>query len=286
MSESKNNADGGLRAVELLLLWEGRLRNVRLRSMLGVHFTTASRLVAAYRELNPESSEYDQSAKSYVANPTMKPVLTDGAVEEYLALIDRTRAGSDAVARTHLDLGDVRPPLFSLFHRACEDGSAVLIDHGSMRHPKKTRRQIWPHTLVQAGRRWHVRAWCAEAAAFRDFALGRMHDARSVDAERPDQARPDLDEAWQTHVSLRLIAHPALSPEQQSLVCEEYFKGKTARVVKERAALLPYVIQELRAAVDVAHERAPAFQLAVAEPEALRRWLLPGVALAPDQRAD
>jgi len=275
LAESRLNTDAGLRVVELLLLWEGRVRNARLRAMLGIHFTTASRLVAAYRELNPGAAEYEASTKSYVASPSIKAALTDGTVEEYLALVDRTRACTDPVVRVLRDLGDLQPTLFALLHRACEDRIGVHIVHGSMRSPKQSEREIWPHSLVQAGRRWHVRAWCAEAEAFRDFSLGRIHDARLLDAERPAQADPLRDTDWQTFVDLQLVAHPELSREQQRLVQDEYFKGASTRGMTERGALLPYLIHDLRASLDVAKELPPSFQLAVADPIALAPWLLP-----------
>lgn len=275
MGESRLNTDAGLRVVELLLLWEGRVRNARLRAMLGIHFTTASRLVAAYREFNPGATEYEASTKSYLATPSIKAVLTDGTVEEYLALVDRTRAGTDPVVRVHMDLGDIEPALFSLLHQACEDNSGIHITHGSMRNPDRNSREIWPHALIQAGRRWHVRAWCAQVLAFRDFSLGRIHDVRPLDAVRPAQADPALDIAWQTFVDLRLVAHPELSREQQRLVQDEYFKGASTRGITERGALLPYLIHDLRASLDVSKEQPPSFQLAVADPSALAQWLLP-----------
>ena len=275
MGESRLNTDAGLRVVELLLLWEGRVRNARLRVMLGVHFTTASRLVAAYRELNPGASEYEASTKSYLATPSIKAVLTDGTVEEYLALVDRTRSGTTPVVRVHMDLGCIESTLFSLIHRACEDGSGLHIAHGSMRNPSHATREIWPHSLVQAGRRWHVRAWCAQSASFRDFNLGRIRNARPLDTGRPPEADPTLDATWRTFVDFQLVAHPELSKEQQRLVQDEYFKGACARGVTERAALLPYLVHDLRAALDVAKEVPPAYQLAVADPKALAAWLLP-----------
>lgn len=273
MGESRLGNDAGLRVVELLLLWEGRVRNARLRAMLGVHFTTASRLVAAYRELNPGASEYEVSTKSYLAKPSIKPVLSDGRVEEYLALVDRVGSSTGHVTRVHRDLACVEPGLFSLFHRACADGRGVHINHGSMRDPCARRHEIWPHALVQAGRRWHVRAWCAHALTFRDFSLGRIHDAQQLETERPAAADPFFDVAWQTVVALRLVAHPQLSKAQQRLVQDEYFEGASALGLTERGALIPYLVHDLCAALDVAREMPPAFQLAVAEPQTLRAWL-------------
>lgn len=274
MGELRLSTDAGLRVVELLLLWEGRVRNARLRAILGIHFTTASRLVAAYRELNPEATCYEASSKSYLARPSIKAVATDGTVEEYLALVDRTRSGTDPVVRVQMDLGNVDSALFSLLHQACEDGTGLNVTDSSVRKARPSSREIWPHALVQAGRRWHVRAWCVQSAAFRDFSLCCIRDIHLLSGgERPELAAPAQDVAWQTFVDFQLVAHPELSKQQRRLVQDEYFKGASTRGITERCALLPYLLNDLHASLNVDKELPPSFPVAVADPIALAPWL-------------
>jgi hypothetical protein len=76
-------------------------------------------------------------------------------------------------------------------------------------------------------------------------------------------------------VKVRVQAHPQLTPGQQDLVRFEYFDGTAARVHSCRGALLPYLVQELRLALDVTKELPPEYQLAVENVEEVRKWLFP-----------
>ena len=68
---------------------------------------------------------------------------------------------------------------------------------------------------------------------------------------------------------LRLIAHTTLSAAQQKIVKGEFFQGTSALVLKCRAALVPYMIQAYRAAVDPTVQRPPQYLLQVDRPERL-----------------
>jgi hypothetical protein len=76
-------------------------------------------------------------------------------------------------------------------------------------------------------------------------------------------------------VALRVIPHPNLTLEQKQMVRAEYFGGSAARVETVRAALLPYIIHDLRASTHPAKQRPPDFQLCVDDAEKLLKWLMP-----------
>ena len=83
------------------------------------------------------------------------------------------------------------------------------------------------------------------------------------------------DKDWMTEVQVRLIAHPDLSPEQETLIRFEYFKDTAARVTTCRGSLVSYFIQDVRAAIDVKTQRPPEYKLAVANVKEMRPWLFP-----------
>ena len=62
-----------------------------------------------------------------------------------------------------------------------------------------------PHSLIRAGRRWHLRAF-HDQSGFRDYALGRV-ERRSDSIRRLERTEKD-DRAWMTKVPVRLVAHP------------------------------------------------------------------------------
>lgn len=265
-----------LRIVELLLVWEGAVRNARLAQVLGVHFTTASRLLAEYQRLHFKAVSYDQAGKRYVAEPALRPTLSTGDVEEYLALLKRNAVDPPlAIERTHTSLGVLSAGTFAILQRAASEGGSVRVKHRSMRHPAPVTKLIFPHALVEAGRRWHVRAFVLDAGAFQDLALTRLSDLELVRERRPTAATPTEDRAWRTLVKLRLVPHPELSDAQQRLVRDEYFPGAAARVITVRGALLQYHVHELRAATNTTMQRPPDYQLAIERPDLIGEWLLP-----------
>lgn len=77
-------------------------------------------------------------------------------------------------------------------------------------------------------------------------------------------------------VRVRLVAHPDLTPDQESLIRFEYFNNTAARIDTCRGALIGYFIQDVRAAIDTKTQQPPDYQLAVANIEEVRPWLFPG----------
>lgn len=266
------------RIIETLLLWEGVARNERVRELLGLHYVSISRLLSQYEALNSEGLTYSNAARGYIAGPAFKPLYTDGRVEEYQTLLAKTPSDGRNVVRTPVDFGGVHYRAFALLQRACREGVAVTAEHCSMRHPTPMSKTFFPLSLVEAGRRWHVRAYVVQAnglGVFRDLAFTRLRSIKLTNDVRPEAASLEQDLAWSTLLDVRIVAHPLLSLEQKQVVRREYFSGTVARRVSVRAALLHYTLQDLRVATDAAQHRPPDYQLMVDNLAAIQQWLLP-----------
>jgi predicted DNA-binding transcriptional regulator YafY len=118
-----------------------------------------------------------------------------------------------------------------------------------------------------------MRGYCLETSEFRDFVLGRI--AKITLLDQKSESTVDEDAKWNAVVQVRIQAHPKMTPGQQDLVRSEYLEGTAARVHSCRGALLPYLVQELRLALDVTKELPPEYQLAVENVEEVRKWLFP-----------
>ena len=266
-----------LRAIETLLLWEGQVTNERVRQIFDLHLTSVSRLLAQYAELNGLGIEYNSVVRGYVASAGFKPLLTEGLIEEYLAL-ERAQDGLGVIESTQLILGGVERSRFALLNRACREGKGLICQHRSMSHPAPRIKQLFPHALVQAGKRWHVRAFViaegdAKAGRFLDLAVNRLSSLKHLGDTRPEQANPDNDAAWQTQVEVSIVPHPLLTPEQKDVVRAEHFGGKAAYRLRTRAALLHYTLHELRCAIDPKKEPASEFHLCIEDPGKVKQWL-------------
>lgn len=263
-----------LRVIESLLLWEGAAGNERIRELFDLHPTTASRLLAQYAGMNSHGLVYSSAQRRWLADADFRPCLTDGSLEQYLAHTAPFQRSTDVV-RTHVDFGAVSPQVFAVLHRAMREGLGVTARHSSMRHPTPTAKTFFPHAVVEAGRRWHVRAFVPLAGAFQDLAVTRLSQVRLTDTPRPEEAAQAQDQAWTTWVEMRVVPHPNLTPDQKQLIRAEYFGRAAARIERVRAALLPYVIHELRAATDPERQQPPDFQLCIEPSDALASWLMP-----------
>lgn len=253
--------------LDTLLRWEGELSNARVREFLDIQIVSASRLLAEYREVNPDRLTWDSSKKRYLLRPTRERF--GGSADDYLRLLIEENGEPEWVERLETSISAVHPHVLSSIHHAIKNRAPVRIDYASMTHPEGQTRDIFPFHVVQAGRRWHVRAWCCMRGEYRDFVLGRIRSIK----EAGNAAPPDTsDAAWDTRVDVRLVPHSALSPAQTRVIRDELFDGTTARRIHTRGCLVPYVIQEVRASVS-ADQMPPDYQIEVANLGEIRSFL-------------
>lgn len=250
-----------LREMEVLLRWEGELDNARLRDVFGVQAVQASRLLSAF--VAEYGTALTRATPHAPVTPTklFKPRLAGSSPDEYLRLVDSVGPSVRpfAVEDLRLDLSPVSATVFALATRACLKQVGLRIQYRSLSQPEGQDRLVYPHSLVRAARRWHVRAWCAQRKAFRDFALGRISKG-SIDGS-PSPAGKDADQDWNQLARLEVVAHPALPPGQVQVLRDEYLGGAMSRTVEVRRCLLGYIVQDLRLAIDPRRQTPPEFQL-------------------------
>lgn len=263
-----------------MALWEGRLSRGRLMDALGLSGIRVSQLIREIREETPEWFEWDSKSKSYfvtsAAYKKAKAGASDLSLAAYLAEADihaDLAPGAGPVTVAPWGFSQVDPNTFSRIRLAIEQGTRLKLEYRSMRTPEPHPRTVEPHSLVQAGRRWHMRGYCLETGDFRDFVLGRIAKLSMLDQKAESMVAEDTK--WNAVVKVRIEAHPKLTPGQQDLVRSEYFDGTAARVHSCRGALFPYLVQEFRLAMDVTKELPPEYQLAVENVEEVRKWLFP-----------
>jgi len=271
-----------------ILLWEGRLNNARLRELFGLSSVRASEWIREFREKHPSWIDWNSKTRSYYAsleayragrNADLRKHGDAVSLSQYLALVGVPHAVSESSPSRTIwaafpELSVPSPRIFALLSEAIRTRRTLQITYRSMREPSPHQRVISPHSLIRAGRRWHARAFCSTNQDFRDYALGRIESANLLDS--PSERLDHEDEAWMAKVRVRLVAHPDLTPDQESLIRFEYFNNTAARVDTCRGALIGYFIQDVRAAIDTKTQQPPDYQLAVANIEEVRPWLFPG----------
>lgn len=258
-----------LRVMMGILDWEGEIGNARVRHLFDLQAVQASRLLGEFRMLMGDRLLEDGKAKTLKLVAPKIPC-SDMTLEQYIREVHRVDDPAGCIVDARVDLTDIRPVVFAVLRKAAIKQVGVTVDYASMSNTSFAKRVIFPHVIVQAGRRWHVRAWCDNHHDFRDFTLGRIKSAKLTDQVAPHPATADQE--WYQKVQIRLVPHRDLTVEQKMVVRNEYFHGTMGRKLSISACLVQYVVQDLRAATDPSRETPPEYQIEVANVDDLPLW--------------
>lgn len=274
----QDSSEYRLSTLQLLLQWEGLLSRSRIAKLLNLGDVRASQWIQEFRDAHPTWLKWDSKSKCHYATDdaymAMSNINNAVPFANYLNLVNAPHviANSDEyLCAAFPELSTPNPEIFSEINQAIRSKLDLKVIYRSMSSPKQHERSITPHHLVRVGSRWHVRAYCASNNDYRDYNLGRFVQVKQQSPRRGKAAVDDL--GWNTTVKVRLIAHPELTIEQEEVIRLEYFEGTTARIVSCRAALLPYFVQDIRAATDMSMHKPPEYQLAISNLDEISSWL-------------
>lgn len=277
-----------LDALLVILRWEGRLNNARIRELFHLSSIRASEWIREFRELHPQWLEWDSKSKSYFPTScffretkSTQPFRRDDSesLARYIVLVGLPDTGNHAhgdqvLWSAYPDFSTPQPQIFSTLLSATQTGKVVEILYRSMGHPEPHKRTLSPHSMIRVGRRWHTRAFSDDHNEYRDFTLGRIVSAKILPNRNAEHVRSG-DVAWNTLVQVRIGAHPALTPNQASVIRSEYFNDTASLTQACRGALVSYFIQDVRAAINVVNQTPPDYQLVVENIDEIQSWLFP-----------
>ena len=132
-------------------------------------------------------------------------------------------------------------------------------------------RVIVPHSLVDSGLRWHIRAFDRTKGHFRDLVLTRMEDVHTLaDCSPPSpQEQISADTQWNRMFTLTLIPHP--SRPHPEVIAKDFGMQDGQLKVSLRGAVAGYVMRQWQ--VDCspnASMRGHEVRLRLADPTELR----------------
>ncbi len=207
--------------IDFLARFRGQLTRHDLAQRFEIALSNATRDFSLYRRLAPGNLNYDHSSKVYRRSAGFRPLFSYDREHTLQALTLGQSIGLDTCHQSILvDAAPVlnQPDLeiLATVSRAIYAGVPLTIVYVSASSGEHER-NIVPHSLVNTGLRWHVRAYCRRHDEFRDFVLTRITKALEV---RPQAAGPadlapwegiEQDCAWNTEVDIELMPHPRAS---------------------------------------------------------------------------
>lgn len=280
-ASNKWNQQRRLEFIDFRLGVDGKINRKDLVQFFSISVPQASLDLSRYHAIVEASQpprrnlSYDRHLKVYLRTDDFKPVFPKVcAPESYLndlllaargELIDsRNFFGfmpSVGIACFNPPRRNIRAGVLYNVLEAIRTRRAVHITYMSLHDSSKQDRLIAPHGLAYDGMRWHIRAYCYDVHAFRDYVLSRIVECAIPQTPAPNDRFPDPmgngfrevgtssrdDSDWNALVDLVLKANPKLPEPSRRAIEYDYGMGKDGTVVYPcRRALLFYALRYLR----------------------------------------
>jgi len=261
-----------LQYIELMAFYTGVISRSDIARTFGISDAAATKDLKLYGQLAPDNLIYKHSVFGFVPAPGFKEAFTDLSPAAVLPLIASNLpiAGGPAenvpvygVTVESLPLPSRLPDKVVLAQiiQAIKNHKKLRVRYHSLTdRDDDQHRIIEPHSLINNGLRWHVRAYNEQGFDFRDFVLSRIAAASCEEADA--ESSQVYDDDWMETVILKLAPHTGLSKQKQENLLVDYGVSKTCIEVEVRRALLGYVLQRLSVDTTVDHSLNPhAYQL-------------------------
>ena len=263
-----------LHYIEMMAWYAGVVTRGDVAKAFGLSDPAATKDLKLYGELAPGNLAYHHGVFGFVPTPGFSSVFADlsPAVALPAFAANLAVAGGPYGADRVYGLPTAGLPLpvrlpgrdtLAQITRAIHGRRRLQVVYRSLTGSPAAPRVIEPHTLVDTGSRWHVRAYSVAGGDFRDFVLSRIVEAAMLDVRA--ESAEEYDEDWVEWVRLALMPHPGLDPDRRASLLVDYGAENDSIEVRVRRALLGYVLQRLGVDTTPDHAMNPqAYQLVVA----------------------
>lgn len=247
-----------LEFIEFLLRFRGWLTRKDVTENFDTGLAGTSKDIATYRANTlKEGSEHDsanfcnnESLKRYeIEDESFTPLFSDLTYDKVLnflrvgAIKDKLGAEEPLSIGTPPRLGEPDIDILSFISRAILNKTALEIRYHALSSGDTTR-VVYPHSIVDTGLKWHMRAYCTKRERFSDFIISRIHTARLVEGHATKSEGIESDEQWNRKVRLKLAAHPNRDNLQNPETIEHEYKMENGfKEVIVRAAVAGYWLQ-------------------------------------------
>ncbi len=275
-----------LQYIEIMAFYTGVITRGDVVNAFGLSDAAATKDLKLYNDLAPDNLIYRHTVFGFVPGPAFTELFADLSPAAILPRIANNQAATGGPYGQQLIYGigvdtlplPIRLPdkhIVAQVMRAAHQHNKLEIRYRSMSDSDQDRiRIIEPHSLIDTGLRWHVRAYSEEHFDFRDYVLSRIVEARMLDQQA--ESSPDYDDDWVESITLKLAPHPGLHERNQQSLLVDYGAENGIIDVSVRRALLGYTLQKLSVDTSRDHSLNPdAYQLIIVnrdEIEAYAAW--------------
>lgn len=261
-----------LQYIEVLAYYAGLVTRSDVARAFGLSDPAATKDLKLYNDLVPGNLTYHHAVFGFVPAEAFSPAFANLMPAAVLPVLASNLAATGGAYGEALIYGlptaslplPMRFPdrqLLAQITRAIRGQRKLKVSYRSLSgREQPVERILEPHTLVDNGLRWHVRAYNEDTCDFRDFVLSRFEDANCLN--EPAESSAQYDEDWMETLVLKLAPHQGLEPTKREGLLLDYAAGDGSIALEVRRALLGYVLQHLGVDTTVDRTQNPqAFQL-------------------------
>lgn len=263
-----------LQYIEIMAYYTGVITRSDVARAFGISDAAATKDLKLYGDLAPDNLNYRHNVFGFVPGESFEPQFANLSPAEVLPMIAANLAavsvpyGEEAIYGIPVDtlpLPNRLPDraVLAQIIRAIKHHNKLQVSYHSLSGRDSTQERILePHSLVNTGLRWHVRAYNEETYDFRDFVLSRFVNAQIL--SEPAESSAQYDDDWMELVILQLAPHPGLSERKRNSLLIDYRCDGELIELQVRRALIGYVLQRLSVDTTEDHSMNPdAHQLVV-----------------------
>ncbi|MDN3391115.1 WYL domain-containing protein [Pseudoalteromonas sp. APC 3691] len=233
--------------IDFNLQYFGQVARADLIQRFKTGLAACTRDLASYKELVPQNLILSHTTKSYHRLESFKPLFKHNAESILSALclgfgdglsngVQPSSYCQDATRLIHPN-----SEIIATIMRAIASKLALECQYTSLTSGT-TSKVLIPHSIVNNGIRWHVRAFDRSNQEFRDFVTTRIECPKILQHSINCEESVDKDTQWHTIYDIILTPHPKLKyPKAIEL---DYAMENGQLKLEVRAALLGYLLRQ------------------------------------------
>lgn len=233
--------------IDFCLQYFGHIARNDLITRFKTGLAACTRDFSIYKEFAPDNLNLSHTDKRYHRTDQFSALfkhdpdvilqsLSRGFGDGISSPIQPSHQCIDAVSLIHPNA-----EIIAALMRAIHQQKSIHCNYVSM-SSGETERALVPHTLVNNGHRWHVRAYDRKYAAFRDYVCTRFTQVVVADETAVEQEKASADSQFNTSVELILIPHPSV--QQPKAVELDYGMHEGQYRLHVKAAFAAYVLRQ------------------------------------------
>lgn len=280
----KSAAQQRFQLIELLAYWEGRVNAKDLENYFNQSRQQSSSDINNYKQSAPDNLNYDLSQKAYLPTLAFVPKYITASPDEYLHWFHNGQLleleSNGAFTRSllseslQLPARKISPEIMRGLVAAMRQQKRIEVDYVSLNNPNREGRIIAPHSFVNTGLRWHLRAWCEKSEQYRDFVLSRFRGAPELLDKTNHTAKQD--HGWNTLITIVLQPDQRLSPAKREVLENDYQMQNGQLHITTKGCLVQYLLREMQVSTKMLDGTPEAQQLVCVNLPDIKPWLFEG----------